>query len=361
MQLDVSRVISYSAVAHGNPMAGNALARSAARYGLDTEVVPLTVSSVPVNMFHGNISSNPEDAAEYITTSEQKRLGAMAKIFGTVAFGELLERTAKTGRDIDWTVTQEHQLLGATNFILDRAGIGAINLVVPDVFPKRSAVHAASRIDGAVVNVWSQAAYDELTADGVKARLVRPFLLDGYRPDDESFTGGDRVIVKTSGSGMPQDWLNTIMLELRASGEEYSVHTPTWQYQDGFVSRIHRTNQCLDFLFSHIGPETVYEVGYPSESVQRLTEMQMRGYNTQLLALPPRGEHEYRNLMYGFETGVIAGELGFSDDQKPTIPHVPIIPVRSLHELVRDSPSSADPRKKVGQLDYWQQRLDEAA
>lgn len=360
MQVNSSVAVSYANVAHGNVMSGNALAYAGECLGLDVHVVPLTASSMPVNLFHGKMSASPEAAAAYTAISEERRLGPAARVYGAAAFAEFAVRTARCERPLDWTVTQEHQLLGASRMTLRALGISEVNVVVPDVFPKKSAIHAARRLGTVVMNVWNKAAYDELNDEAVPARLIKPFLLEGYKPSDRPFEGGDSVVVKTSGSGMPADWLDDLMVQLNASGADYSVHTPRWQHSPGYTARLSGADRCARYLFGRVGPNTQNAMAYPSEVVQWLLELRMRGSAVTMLSFPPRGDHELRNMIYGFEAGLIVGELSFSPDQKPTTSQIPLIPVRSLGEHI-GATNAPKPgvaiSTQVGANGYWQQRL----
>lgn len=359
-----SYVLSYPDVADGNPATVFALEQSARECGVQTETVALTASSLPVNLFHGKISHDPEAAVAYSEHSEQRRLDARSRLYGKLAFAEFCARTGwrDVPRPARWIAAQEHQVLGASPRILHRLGITEIDLVVPDVFPKESAVEAVQRHDNAELVVWNTTAHDELSQRNVPNRLVAPFLLSGYRPDFPDGWGGDEIVVKASGSGMPEAWQQALVRELtQMQDTEWSVHVPGWQYDFVRNRAMPDKRLRLAHFFDRLGTHTRIIVGHPTELIEVVASAQAQGAPTTLLALPPRGQHEIRNMEFARDMGLLIGELSFSTSQRPTLGGVALIDVRGVGEVVNETPQVSHVSGLLGLDPYWQSTVTHQA
>lgn len=350
-------VRSYPDIAAGNPAAVFALENSMDEAGLRGTTISLQVSSAPVRLFHGKISSDPAVAAEYSVDSESVRLDDRARQYAKVAFADFyaqlrVRQILSRDRPVRWIAVQEHQVYGAAERALDRLQIEAIDLVVPDVFPKQSAVETASLHDRVELVVWNQPAYDELRQHGHRARLVRPFLLDGLVDVHDGYPG-DTIVAKSSGSGMPKEWRRKLTKELGHTDERWSLHTPGGLYrQEGKFPVDGKRVQVAEF-YQSIGYETEHIITYPNECTQSIAALNCEGVGARMLAMPPRGAHEVRNLEFARDAGFLLGEIGFTSCQKPSIPGVNLIDARDIRNIMEfDRPAQPLPGGLLGTVSY---------
>lgn len=293
----LNRYISVPDIADGNPSAAMAWA---ARN--DSHLSTLNVSSWLVERFHRGISDNPEEASAYTRGSEAKRVGALARVYALGAFTELATNLAIRGGSRELTVVQEHQLMMASPRILRLLGVTAINMLIPDVFPKDSAVMAANRLGAKMgsnvvaMTVWNQEAYEELIKGNneFSVKKVDPWLLDLV---DKTNEAGPKVVLKSSGSGMPEKW-ETSLIEAYSLGEG-----EIWTLR-GEPKRENR----IEGFYNSLGRDTLYIIGYPSELIQVVAGLNCQvddGNSVKLVALPPRGNHELRNLEWAIDKGMV--------------------------------------------------------
>jgi hypothetical protein len=89
--------------------------------------------------------------------------------------------------------------------------------------------------------------------------------------------------------------------------------------------------------------------------VQVVAEMRSRGINCVLIALPPRGEHEKKNLEYAIQHGLVAACLEF-DDGRPTVTSVPVITPEELPRFFKSADLSRTVTKPpgLGKEPYWE-------
>ncbi len=321
-------VISVPDVADGNPATAIALSVHARiETGEQVPILNLPFTSWLVNHFHHGISHDPEKARRYSHESEERRVGLAARAYSMMSFAEFAYEVAHLGErePTRWSVVQEHPLLGARKPTLQRLGIEAVRLFVPDVYPKRSGIRAVQRHSEASFSVWNTDAYLELVDSGLPVVLTRPYFLDVFRPDNVSFrAGGREVVVKSSGSGLPVEWETVLQTELGKSSYDWRMHTPKSspprqvQWHRGPATRIER----LRYYFGDLGAKTRLFIGYPSEQVGVIAEMRERGVPVWMLTLPPRGAHEKRNLEFAMRHGLVHGELAFSDAHRPSLPEL---------------------------------------
>ena len=290
-------------VADGNPAAAMAWAE-----GNDSDVIFLGATALPVRMFHNGISSDPEKALEYTADSEKRRQGVAAKIASACFFTELMTRLALSGGCRELILVQEHPLMVANAKLLGRLGVQKVTMLIPDVHPKQSAVDVANRLaeqagDDITVgmSVWNKEAQEELLSNNPSFRvdLVDPWLLNLSPHLDKR--QGNKVILKSSGSGMPSAWEDELS---RYTVGNNSIWTPN--SEPNLKARINGFYGALD-------QSTRIIIGYSSELVQ-VVEALHRAGNTdvRLVALPPRGDHERRNLWYGIKHDLIIGGLALS-------------------------------------------------
>lgn len=288
--------ISVPDIADGNPSAAMAWAE---QNKSEPPVLGLRVSSWLVEKFHRGISDDPEQASTYTQDSEVKRVGVFAKVYALAAFAELSLSLAMNGGCRELTIVQEHQIMLASHRILKFLGVGAINILVPDVYPKDSAVRAANRLadrmgkEAVTMTVWNQEARGELDTGNnrFKTNAVSPWLLN-LAPGSASGVG---TVLKASGSGMPKEWEEALIGAYGLKPEQ--VWTP--------LAKPGREDRVRGF-YGSLGSDTRYIIGYPSELVQVVASLNSKNKNkVKLVALPPRGAHELRNLKWAISKSFV--------------------------------------------------------
>jgi len=352
-----SRVLSCPDVADGNPASMHAIANLAHEAGIRVPEISLHLSSRLVHAFHGGISSDPSKAAHYTKNSEARRLGLGAQLYARLAAHDFAHQLEELGIDepIQWIAVQEHQLLGMSTRRLRKLGVSDIELVVPDVYPKESAVEAVIKHDNSRLVVWNHDAYSELIDQGLPARLVKPFLVDGFRSTAFDLEHGDDLIVKSSGSGMPADWARqlTIRLTQDALGLDWSMHIPGWRFEHQHSAQVVGRRQRLGGFFGRIGLNTRVIVGYPTELIGVVAGARLRGAETAMLALPPRGRHEVRNMEFASDNGLLIGEVRFDASQKQSLDSVELIDLCDVVDAAKSYNTVPFSTDVVGDKTFW--------
>lgn len=351
--------LSVATIADGNPATALALKRLADAQGVPVgDVVNLSIVSGAVQFLHKALTSSPLRSQNYTANSETRRAGLAAHALGRAFFLEFAARTHSLVGDTHarWNVVQEHQLLGATPWLLRRLGIDAFRLVTPDVNPKESGIVAAQKHPNTTISVWNRPAFDALRERGINAELTRPYFIDAFRPligqDDNP---GLPIVVKTSGSGMPGSWQHALRSALNTTESPWALHTPQGRHAyDGFTPETDRTTR-IESFYGDLGKSTELIIGYPSELVGIVADIQQRGVNAHMLALPPRGDHERQNLRFGTDNGVIVAELQMPGaDTSPTWDDLPRLAVADIpHILGTLEPSRLDP-SLLGTVPFWE-------
>ena len=312
-------VISAPLIGHGNPFAAEAILRLGEAEGISSELVYQKTIPRLANLAHQFRTSVPALAERY-TKDSSAREGVLAKAFGRLSFLELSHRLGDTEPGTTLHLTQEHVLLGTPQERLQGRGIDHVNLLVPDVYPKSSGKAALAKYVGSTALVWNRPCYDELTAEGLQAKLVKPFYLDAFSPDLDQFNRvGRKVVAKISGSGMPRQWRKQLSGAMSCLEDpDWSVHYPEIISSGQGDQAIDCLNDSIEGFFGDLGSNTRVVIGFPSELVNVVFDMKSRGVPVVMITLPPRGEHEYRNLQTAVQHGLAVAELRF-DDRPPTI------------------------------------------
>ena len=354
-------IISVSDVADGNPSTAYSLAEQLRFCGGNPTEIHLSSTALPVNLFHKDISSDPDSAKLYTSESESKRVGIKARLYAAACFTEMavrlsFDRTHNTKESSRLNIVQEHQLLGASDAVIDLLGIISIRLAIPDVFPKESAKHAASRIYDTTFSVWNAEAQRELEDSGFKAELHKPYLLDGFRPNNPEFMNqGAEVVVKTSGNGMPKIWQTELLEELSQSRLGWSFHSPkgSIDYASWENSRLNKKDRIQNF-YDDIGGNTKVIIGYSSELVGLVCDLRERGVDTWMITLTPRGAHELRNLEFAIRHNLVLGELAPTGYfHPPSSSGLRTIPMKMIQQVLSSAPEPTWQSGIVGTTPFW--------
>jgi hypothetical protein len=358
-QLKLQRVI-VPKIGDGNPGAASSLERAAAVAGVETQTTYLSVIARIAQVLHGHMSGDPCRQREYTEKSEAVRTGLAAQIFSKLMFGELVLRVANNRQPSELNAIQEHQLLEADRRLLEWLGILLVRLVVVDTQPKLSGEAAVQHLldqkVAAELMVWNEEAYKYLDALKFPVKLVAPFLLSGFWPEAEGSREGDEVVIKASGSGMPKEWMARLQRVLPQMSNQSSFIYPGHMFsgQSESTIRVASADRHENF-YRRLGSNTRVIIASPSEIVQVVAEMRSRGINCVLIALPPRGEHEKKNLEYAIQHGLVAACLEF-DDGRPTVTSVPVITPEELPRFFKSADLSRTVTKPpgLGKEPYWE-------
>jgi hypothetical protein len=340
-------------VGHGNIAAAIALQRLLQMNGIeDSEIWRLRFTAKAGQVLHRGMSHLPGVSRSYTNASEQVRRSLLARGFGQLLYRELAwhlnafkNERKQAPSELNLMVIQEHQLFGLTQKMMNK--LGSAYLLVPDVFPKASAKDIVRKWkDKIIFLVWNEDAYEELHREGLPVALVPPFLLAGFRPEEQSTTNrpekksdfyeeGVPVVLKSSGSGMPAAWVKQIQQVLQIC-PEYRMFLPRQVWENGSKHQFKQgeIENELDEFYQSLGGKTRVIISYPSEMTMVVQELRARGVPVIWICLPPRGEHEKRNLEYAFAHHLCTALLDF-DLPPDFLPHILRITIPELREFLQ--------------------------
>lgn len=351
-----------SPVGDGNPSAALALELQARHQGIPAETLLLSATARAAQIFHERMTADPQRARAYIDESAT-RTGLLSSAYARASAFEFAQRFRHGAGDeeeeeANWTVVQEHPLLGISPNALRRLGITSVRLATPDVYPKDSGIMAARKHAGMTsVYVWNDEAHRALAAEGVHTTLTRPYMLDGFHPNGGIHdTPGLPVVAKTSGSGFPPAWRSAVLGALGATDTDWAFHTPMGRFAaDGTNGMSAGDNGRITSFYGDLGNTTRLVIGYPSELVGAVADMNEQGQPTWMLAFPPRGAHEKANLEFAHRHGILLGELALNPSA--TIDGIKHIPLSELPAMVTDLEEPKWDHGVVGTQKFWEAAL----
>lgn len=317
--------------AHGNPSTLYALETIANSHGFDFASFPLTHSGSFADILHQIMTKYVSGA--YTKHSTELRKSIVGKVFASYVFAEfyscMIKALSHDSRNpFMLAVIQELILLGADVHLLQDVYGNNVNLYIPDVYPKKSAVLGIEQKKDLHANVilWNEPAQAEVAvAIGSRSKLYAPFLLRALSEED-TFNNIDQpeVVVKTSGSGgmTLQDGLLIKQLCDQA-GISCFIHFPhsfisstdvTFKTYDKSVSK----KEIIKQFFAKLSIHTKVLICYPSEMVQVAAEVALLGVPVRMVCLPPRGAHEVVNLEFAIKSGLCIAMLNLSGKRIPS-------------------------------------------
>ncbi len=280
-------------------------------------------------IFHKMMSKSPDISQKYTKSTDNWRKKGLPLLAVLGKVERYLYGNNFTGRQA-WFV-QEASLASFSCEELQAYFPGGVILYVPDVYLKSSALPILRKRPLVKVAVWNKEAREELIGIGLNESriiLTPPLLpvgfywhyLETFGPDHK-LKLSDWLLIKSSGSGMPDNYLKTLMRIVfgqELSGLEPVIHLPdrtlvmktsdydTQPNPKGAFGRI------VDFYnkFFDVIPKVL--ITYPSEMVQVVYWLRSLGLETNFIALPPRGEHEVRNLEWARNQGLVKAELDYN-------------------------------------------------
>ncbi|HEV2412617.1 MAG TPA: hypothetical protein VGS28_02305 [Candidatus Saccharimonadales bacterium] len=350
----IHEVLSVPPVGHGNPAVALALQRQAEQIGLDVRLISLETTAPLARLAHRRMTRDPERARRYIS-DPGRRTGPLSIAYAIASAHEFASRVGDAS-PVAWTTVQEHALLGASPRALEQLGVVGVRLATPDVSPKESGVAAARKHhELATVFVWNAITQRLLRQRGIKTELTAPYL-DRYHGYHDLPQKGLPVVAKTSGSGFPLEWRRTLHQALMELSCDWAFHTPEHRHTPSGSIEKPDSLASIHSYYSDVGDDTQAIICYPSEQVGLVCGRNERGKPTWMIALPPRGTHEYENLVFARDQGVLWGELVMDNGSAPTLPGTRVIPVGSLtQEIVRLGNEQPNWRPSViGQQPFWE-------
>lgn len=298
-------------IGHGNPWTARAIEWELSQHNFDTHFNALTRTSLPAMLFHQFMTRYGVKILKYNENSENIRNGILGEMYSALASVELLLNIDRYARV--HIFVQEHPLLFLSKELLDEFA-GVRYLFIPDSYPKNTAIEA-SLTTGTPLVVWNEGAEKELQRIGVKTILVRPFFSHLFEQTKETTT--EEVVVKTSGSGIPNEWLRMIQTTCMELHIPFRFFTPGMMVWHTGISGapiekkvlkagIEEMIACYTYLASY--PPRVLVI-YPSEMIQIAALLKEKKCKTVCYLLPPRGGHEMGNATYANNHNIWDGPL----------------------------------------------------
>lgn len=332
---------------HGNPATLLALLRIFTQSGVEPTDIFLKNSGALAQVPHTLMTTLAPEA--YTKHSSELRRSILGQCLSFLCNKELIREVDKQHPFMsNLYAIQEFMLLGAKPKDLEHR-FNSVSLVVPDVYPKPSAVEEfKNKLDLDVrFIVWNVPAYVELfKVFGKRARLFAPFLVEGLanmKNSEEQDVWN--VVIKSSGSGgMNKDTAMRIVDSCCKANLRAFAHMP-----GGYVSTVHghheydpvvdKTSRIKHF-YGKISKHTRVVISYPSEMTQVAAELMQNNIPAKMVAFPPRGVHEARNLQFAIDAGICVAIL--SNHCKDTNQWgVPIVTPATLHTVLGEDVSDA--------------------
>lgn len=310
-------VFAVPLVGHGNPLALKAILEFIDETDLkmaDYQEVYLDLSTPLIALMHRMMSMSHSLSKSYTPNSEVVRSSLPAKTISWLLARELIAKTnGQLSSQPDLVVVQEHQLIGLHKSELEL--FGHVYLFIPDVFPKESAKKLAKKLGQRItVLVWNQQAYQELSDENINVELVPPVLYQGLVKEVEEEENAPQVVIKSSGSGMPEKYWRALVGRLAKNSLSYRVCLPNQRIDSTSSFEYRDDEEAMLDLYRSLGQNTKAVVSYPSEMVMLMYEMKQRYPDVKWYCLPPRGRHELRNLEWAIEQGLVEEVIDFDND-----------------------------------------------
>lgn len=311
MNKETKITLSTLSVAEGNPAALCAIDKILQSDGFSTDRIFLQASAIPPKVFHLLMTKFTIFSRKYSSNDEGVRSLGL-KVCGLISLVEYLAQrsfllTKPENRAL--IAVQEHQLGMFPVKMLDRFFPQGRYLFIPDVEPKGSAVEIMKEKKVTPL-VWNEQAYSHLRKIGLDPVLTQPVLPQGFMEKGQRCNPvEDYVLVKSSGSGMPKDYVARIRKDLKELGYDYKLYLPhSILTEEGYTSRSYNlVERIAEFYSTLINHPPRLIISYPSEMIQVSAYLGILG--SQFLALPTRGSHEIFNQEWGIEKRSCAGTV----------------------------------------------------
>lgn len=270
----LERRIYVPKVGDGNPFCAQGIANL-----IDGQIHELNGMSSLVSWWHQVMTLWGADS--YTKNSESLRQNTLAKLASTVLSFEWQQSIPHQPTDRIGLFVQEHPLMSVSKEKLHHDFSCGVYLVVPDVYPKQSAIEVAKQKEATML-VWNQDAYDLVTHkyQYSQVELVRPMLMSSILGSSEDYyCRGSSVVVKSSGSGMPSLWLRELQSTLFTTNLDVRIFSKSKLTTNHQTIHLPSDSQLRAAMYFHeLGELTQLIVSYPSEQIQIITEMFQLGW-----------------------------------------------------------------------------------
>lgn len=280
----------------------------------------------------------------YTQNSESLRSGLLMKTLATLSGWELEQQLTRHFREsgldpaqtqIVLAFTQEHPLMGLSKKFGKRFPHVRSIVYVPDVSPKQSAVGVVQeRAHDAAGDpqhsplvsfaVWNPEAAKQMADQNIPvfqvSGLYEQYLREKYLGEESEAEQRRQqplrgITVKSSGGGMSRFAAQALEEQLGTDAGT-SYHYPQRILLGGrgtyaYEGKERQPGARLRFVaFLRCALHSRIIVSPPNENVGLVEALNKLGLPVRMVALPPHGEHEQKNFVYGTEKGLILGVLG---------------------------------------------------
>jgi hypothetical protein len=298
----------------GNPASVIALASQAKRLGLSAQTN--LIDNLTARTIHTRISQTPERIANYTDNGESLRSGFAATVFASIFLpADILISNIRASRNIfDIGVFAQELLLDSFGDAqLMKKFPKGVFLLIPNVHANDNAKEVLKRKKARPV-VWNKDEYKVLRDTGYDPVLVAPWLPSGFIETEEmKDPTKNRIVVKASGGGIPKQFLNPIR-QLKESGKTIREFLPDGRDPDLQMSEFYN-----DLINNP--PETL--IGFSSENIQVVSYLYSKSWKGRFLSLPPKGDHELKNLEWAVKMGICQGVIDFGFEMASKIMEIP--------------------------------------
>ena len=321
---NTSVYISSVLIGHGNPVSAIAINEQAIRKGYKTRLDLIT--SFIGSFFHGRISKDPDKINDYSSQDNTIRTGFRSMAFGILMSIEILRANPELLSEINpfktGIFTQDLMLNSFSRKELEVMFPEGTYLFAPDVHPKNTSEDLIKN-KGVIPVVWNKDAYDQLKDQGLEPILVSPWLPNSLIRYDSIKPSGTKIIVKSSGTGMPEDFIK----RLKSTNSNVEFVLPD---RKKTVEQ-----QATDFYNQLVDDPPGILISFPSEMIQVVSSLYLAGWNGSYISLPPKGLNELDSLKWAVKNGVCQGvlDLGNLTDEVKKIPGIKIVTPSDLEEL----------------------------
>jgi|GEM_PF-5933810 len=317
-------------IGHGNPQSARTVFDQLVKTGQfdQKRLITARFSVLPTKIYHKLMTSSLTRAEKYVQ-DDGLRKSRLAEFLGRLMFKEMMLGNGRLLKKRPaWVLTQEFPLYEFTN---DKERLAQlfkqVFLLIPDSFPKDSALQLLFKLHPFVTPiVWLKQTYESLKNLNLEPLLVAPFLTPNLTESSFQNTVARHQygVVKSSGSGTAKG----LMPKLVAATQSVLPNQPVYEY-DTKKSSYHLPHNSypiikptLAEIYAKLSRARVIS-SYPSEIAMIAATIASLGGKIDVLALPPRGRHEFDNLTFLKELGIAIplnyrdGKLGFYESGQP--------------------------------------------
>lgn len=290
-------------IGDGNPLAMEEVVQLLIQAGYSVDAYYLRLSQLPAKFFHVLMTINSQGAALYTAKGESVRDSIFARALGVGMWNEFKFQaglTPKKGAEKKRIgIVVQEMIIGAALLSELEELFDHIFLIIPDVLPKQNAKNIMIRFQGMVTPVvWNRSAYTKLQSLGLSPLLIKPEMLRSFAPNIHSYAqNNERVVAKTSGSGMPPDQILHTISDLRKIGRPFEFHHPHFIVTNDMIfptvpDARWRRRRFMQRLAKN--PPSGF-LSLPSEQARVALEMMAKGWKGRYDLFPARGPHERVN------------------------------------------------------------------